>query len=123
MATDAMCVDFATDTDRLSAIHATALDGCARLRLNAYVINDDGIAGHGSRSSTGSRAQKNGTPRDGHPPAGVASRDEEMPRCTRSRSPALGSDIAHRAALRPALLLSHPLDPRLASAARGALVE
>ena len=123
MATDAICVDFATATDRLSAIHATALDGRARLRLNAGVINDDGIAGHGSRCSTGHRAQKNGTPRDGHPPAGVAARDEEMPRCTRNRSPARGSDIARQAALRPAPLPSHPLDPLLASAARGALVD
>ena len=122
MATDTIYVDFATGSDRLSAIHATALDGRARLRLNADVINDDGIAGHGARCS-GRRAHNNGTPRDGHPPAGVAARDEEMPRCTRNRSPARGSDIARQAALRPAPLPSHPLDPLLASAARGALVD
>jgi len=98
----------------LSAFHATALDECARLRLNAVVINDDGMAGRGANCNTECRAQKNGTPRDGRPPAGVASRDEEMPRFSRSRSPARGSDIASRAAMRPLLPPSRTLDPLLA---------
>lgn len=118
--TNAICVDFATITGRLSTFHKTALDGCARLRLNAVVINDDGIAGRGANCNTEYRAQENGTPRDGRPPAGAASRDDEMPRFSRSRSPARGSDIASRAAMRPVLPSSRTLDPLLAPAARGA---
>jgi len=72
------------------------------------------MAGRGANCNTECRAQKNGTPRDGRPPAGVASRDEEMPRFSRSRSPARGSDIASRAAMRPLLPPSRTLDPLLA---------